>query len=374
MALSVGSFFIFVLVLGVLIFVHEFGHFITSKRLGVVVEEFGFGFPPRLLGVVKGDDGRWRWFWGQKAPKPEELGGQHTIYSLNWIPVGGFNRLKGEDDPTAPGSLAAASKKVRMVILLAGVTFNLIFAFLIFTLGFHLGWPDPNRVSIAEVAAGTPAAEAGLLPNDIIVSAEGTDITAPTQLSQITYAHLGQPVNLVVKRGDQTLAITVTPRTQWPTGQGPMGIVMGQPLMTDLTWPQAATRAAQEIYSQFALLVHLPGQLIRGEVSAQVARPIGLVGMNDLTRAVVQQSEQVNALYPILDLIGLLSVGVAISNLLPLPGLDGGRIVFVLLEAVRGRRIDPRREGMVHLAGMAVFLVLMVIITYQDIVSPIVPR
>ena len=372
MALSVGSFFVFVLVLGVLIFVHEFGHFITSKRLGVVVEEFGFGFPPRLLGVVKGADGRWRWFWGQKAPKPEELGGPHTIYSLNWIPVGGFNRLKGEDDPTAPGSLAAAPKKVRMVILLAGVTFNLIFAFLIFTIGFHLGWPD--RVSIAEVAADTPAAQAGLLPNDIIVSAEGTDIHLGAQLSQITYGHLGKPVNLVVKRGDQTLAITVTPRTQWPTGQGPMGIVMGQTLVTDYTWLQAATRAAQEIYFQFDLLIHLPGQLVRGEVSTQMARPIGFVGMNDLTRQAVQASEQVNALYPLLDLIGLLSVGVAISNLLPLPGLDGGRIVFVLLEAVRGRRIDPRREGMVHLAGIAAFLILMVIITYQDIVSPIVPR
>jgi regulator of sigma E protease len=372
MALSVGSFFLFVIVLGVLVFVHELGHFLTSKWLGVHVEEFGFGFPPRLLGVVKDAEGKWRVFWGPKAPKPEVLGGPRTIYSLNWIPVGGFVRPQGEDNPGVSGGLAAAPKRVRLIIMAAGATFNLIFALLIFTVGFHLGWPD--RVYIDTVVADTPAAQAGLQSKDVIVRAAGTDIHYPTQLSEITYGHLGQPVSLTLKRGDQTVTATVTPRTQWPSGQGPMGIVMGQTLVTNYTWPEAAVRAGQEIYFQFDQLIHLPGRLLRREIPAEAARPVGLVGMNDLTRVAVQASEQANALYPIIQLIGAISVALAITNLLPLPALDGGRIVFVLLEAVRGRRIDPNYEGMVHMAGLVALLILMVVITYQDIFFPIVPR
>jgi regulator of sigma E protease len=372
MALSVGSFFIFIIVLGVLVFVHELGHFLTSKWLGVPVEEFGFGFPPRLVGMVKDAEGKWRVFWGQKVPKPEVLGGQRTIYSLNWIPVGGFVRPQGEDNPNVVGGLAAAPKRVRLVVLAAGSTFNLIFALFIFTVGFRLGWPD--RVYIDSVATDTPAAQAGLQPQDVILRAENTDIHYPTQLSEITYGHLGQPVQLVLRRGEQTVNITVTPRTQWPSGQGPMGIVMGQTMVTNYTWLESAARASQEIYFQFDQLIHLPGRLLRREVPVEAARPVGLVGMNDLTRVAVQASQQVNALYPLLQLIGAISVALAITNLLPLPALDGGRIVFVLLEAVRGRRLDPNYEGMVHLAGLVALLILMVFITYQDIFYPIVPR
>jgi len=372
MALSVGSFIIFVVVLGVLIFVHEFGHFITSKWLGVHVEEFGFGFPPRLVGIVKDAEGKWRVFWGQKVPKPEVLGGPRTIYSLNWIPVGGFVRPQGEDNPGVPGGLAAAPKKVRLMVLAAGATFNVIFALLILTIGIHLGWPD--RVFVSAVVPDSPAAQAGLQSKDVIVSAEGTTIYDPSQLSTITYGHLGQPLSLALKRGDQTLTTVVTPRTQWPSGQGPMGIEMGQGLVTDYTWPQSVVRAGQEIYLQFDQLIHLPGQLLRREVPMEVARPVGLVGMYDLTRTVVQVSEQVNALFPIFKLIGAISVALAITNLLPLPALDGGRIVFVLIEAVRGRRVDPAQEGMIHMAGLLVLLILMAVITYQDIFYPIVPR
>ncbi len=153
-----------------------------------------------------------------------------------------------------------------------------------------------------------------------------------------------------------------------------MGIEMGQGLVTNYTWPQSVMRAGQEIYLQFDQLIHLPGQLLRREIPVEVARPVGLVGMYDLTRTVVQVSEQVNALFPIFKLIGAISVALAITNLLPLPALDGGRIVFVLIEAIRGRRVDPAQEGMIHMAGLLVLLILMVVITYQDIFYPIVPR
>ena len=125
---------------------------------------------------------------------------------------------------------------------------------------------------------------------------------------------------------------------------------------------------------QFQVLIELPARIIQGQIPLSTVRPIGVVGLNDLTTDAIATAQAINQWFPVLQLIGLVSVALATTNLLPLPALDGGRIVFVLIEAVRGRRIDPAREGMVHLVGMAMLLVLMVVITYQDIVNPIIPR
>ena len=376
MALSVGSFIIFVAVLGVLVFVHELGHFLVTRWWGVHVEEFGFGIPPRLAGVVRGADGKRHFFWGQNAPKPEVLGGPATIYSLNWIPVGGFVRPQGEDNPGVSGGLAAAPKRARLSVMLAGPAFNLIFAFLVFTLGYSLGWPKIGEtgVQIMGVATGSPAEAVGLQVDDVVQTVDGQTITPSTFISY-THDHLGQPIVLGLQRNGAALSLTITPRTTWPSSEGPMGIEIAQPYsVVSYPLPQAMVQSVGEIYTQFDQLIHLPGALLRQQVPIQAARPIGLVGMNDLTRLAVRASEQANALYPIIQLIGAISVALAITNLLPIPGLDGGRILFVLIEAVRGRRMDPSREGMVHMAGLLVLLMLMVVITYNDIFNPIFPR
>ncbi|MGH2523691.1 MAG: M50 family metallopeptidase [Anaerolineales bacterium] len=372
-----GSFVIFLLVLSGLVFVHELGHFVVARYFKIHIEEFGIGFPPRLVGFVRDAEGKLRVFFGMKAPKAADPsassgGGPRTIYSLNAIPLGGFVRPTGEDDPLVPGGLASAPKRARIAVLAAGPGFNLIFAFLIFVAGFRLGWPD--RVYVDSVAPGSPAEQAGLQAKDVILRADGNDIHYPQQLSQVTYSHLGQPVEIVVDRNGQSLTLNVTPRTQWPEGQGPMGITMGRSLVTNYTLPQAIGRAGREIAYQFEYLIHLPGQLIRQQIPVEAARPCGPVCLNDLTREAVSAAQEVNALFPILQLIGLVSVALAITNLLPLPALDGGRILFVLIEVVRGRRLDPAREGMVHLVGLVMLLALMIVITYQDIVNPIIPR
>jgi regulator of sigma E protease len=369
---GVGSFFIFLIVLGGLVFVHELGHFLTAKRLGIHVEEFGLGFPPRLIGLVRGANGRWRVFFGHKAPRPAELGGPRTIYSINAIPLGGFVRPVGEDDPLAPGGLAAAPKLHRILVLGAGSTFNLLFAFLIFVIGFRLGWPD--RVVVNRVVPGTPAAVGGLLPEDVVLSANGKDIHYSNQLSDVIYGSRGRPVDLVVQRGSQRLTLSVTPRTEWPSNEGPMGIEMRPDIVANYSWPQAAVRAAQELGYQFQVLLELPGRLLRQEIPLQAVRPIGVVGLNDLTREAVSTAQAIDQWFPVLNLIGLVSVALATTNLLPLPALDGGRILFVLIEAVRGRRVDPAREGLVHLVGMVMLLAIMAVITYQDIFNPIIPR
>ena len=369
---GIGSLVVFALVLGGLIFVHEMGHFLAAKRLGVHIEEFGFGFPPRLVGVVRDAQGKWRVVWGRKRLTPAELGGPRTIYSLNAIPLGGFVRPTGEDDPLAPGGLAAAPKRVRIAVLSAGSVFNLIFAFVVFVFSFRMGWPD-GRVIVAEVSPGSPAEAAGLAVGDAVIQAGGTDIIDTGDLSGVTYNNLGEPIVLVIERNGARSEVTLTPRTEWPEGQGPMGITMDREIV-HYGWGQAVVRAGEEMWNQFQALVLLPGRLISGEVPLAVARPIGIVGLNDLTREAVGRAQDVNQLYPVLQLIGLVSVALATTNLLPIPALDGGRILFVLIEAIRGRRLDPAREGMVHVVGMLVLLALMVVITYQDIFNPVFPR
>ena len=369
---GIGSVFVFVLILGVLIFIHELGHFVTAKRLGIHVEEFGFGFPPRLVGLVRNASGRWRLVVGPRNPSAAELGGRRTIYSLNAIPLGGFVRPAGEDNPNVAGGLASAPKRVRVAVLAAGSLSNLAFAFLIFAVGFRVGWPD--RVVVNTVQPETPAAQAGLQAEDVILEANGRDIHYTYQLSDITYSHLGQAIPLVLGRGGNRLEVTLTPRTEWPSGQGPMGIEMRPDLVTNYSWPQAIGRAGQELIYQFQVLIELPAKIIKQQVPLESVRPIGVVGLNDLTRDAVTAAQEINQWFPILQLIGLVSVALATTNLLPLPALDGGRILFVLIEAVRGKRLDPAREGMVHLVGMLMLLVLMAVITYQDIFNPIVPR
>jgi regulator of sigma E protease len=374
---SIGSFLIFIVVLSGLIFVHEFGHFLAAKRLGVHIEEFGFGFPPRLFGVVRDATGKLRIVKGMKSPSVAELGGPRTIYSINAIPVGGFVRPAGEDDPLAPGGLAGASKRVRFAVLMAGPVFNLVFAFFVFVLGFMLGWPEavPNRVEIVSVIAGAPADAAGLREGDIVVKMDAETIESTDEASAYIHSHLGQAVRVTIERAGQVQQLTVTPRSVFPDGQGPTGIVLGTPYtVVHYSLPQASARAAEELGTQFRLLFELPGRILRREVPLETVRPIGVVGLNDLTREAVSTAREINQWFPVLQLIGLVSVALATTNLLPLPALDGGRILFVLIEAVRGRRVDPTREGMVHLVGMIMLLLLMVIITYQDIFNPIVPR
>ncbi len=380
--LSSNGLLTFLLVIGGLIFVHELGHFLAARRTGVRVEEFGIGFPPRLLGAARDSAGRWHLFWfnnrpdrrratgpdpeGLSLPRPAgpRLG---TVYSLNLLPLGGFVRPAGEDDPGVAGGLAAASKRARLLVLSAGVLMNLLAAAAIFAVGFKLGWPD--RVGIAAVVAGTPAEAAGLQVGDVILSAGGVEIHDPGQLVNQTHRHLGQPMSLSLQRGEGYLQVTLTPRTEYPSGQGPMGIEMQPLLVQNYTWPQALVRGTQEVGYQLRQIATLPGRIASGELPLAVARPVGLVGIYDLTGQAVDAVQVTDQWFYLIQLVGAISVALAITNLLPLPALDGGRIVFVLLEAVRGRRISPEREGFVHAMGFLVLLALMLLINGQELLA-----
>lgn len=369
------SLLIFMLILSGLVFVHELGHFLAARLLGVHVEEFGLGFPPRALGLVRDKDNKWRVFFGLKAPPADVLGGPKTIYSLNWLPIGGFIRPAGEDNPDIPGGLAAAPKLTRLAVLAAGSTFNLIFALLVFAIAFRI---NSTVVGIAHVEPESPAAAAGLQAGDIVLKVNNTAIRYIIDLQDIVAENLGQPIEMVIKRGEQEIALTATPRTldQIPPNQGALGVTLSREMFIGpgLSWPQAIGRAFEELWLQFRQVITLPSRVLRGQISAELARPVGPVGMYQMTDAVVEVSQANNTWFPLVQYVGLISIALGITNLLPLPALDGGRILFVLFEAVRGRRVDPAREGMVHLVGMMMLLALMVFITYQDIVNPAFTR
>ena len=348
---SVPGWLITVLFLGSLIFIHELGHFLVARATRVKVAEFGLGYPPRLLKLF-------------------HQGG--TLFSLNAIPFGGFVRLAGEDDPRVPDGFASAGRGIRAAVLLGGVAANLLTAFIVFTFGFKIGWPD--RVAVASVASGSPAMAAGLQPGDIILRADTQVIHQPEDLSTLTYSSLGKPILVEVGRGSQRLDLSITPRTSWPATQGPMGIEMQAQVVNNYSWPQAVQRSGETIDQQAWLIVTLPIKLIQGQIAPDQARPVGVIGIYDLTVRTVQAAQQTDQWVILLQWAGLISTALALGNLLPIPALDGGRLLFVAIEAVRGRRVSPEREQAVHAIGFVLLVGLMLYISYLDLVHPILPR
>ena len=362
----------FAIIIGGLIFLHELGHFLAAIKLGVKVKEFGLGFPPRLVGTAIDKTGKRRWFFG-KAPNDIE----GMIYSLNWLPVGGFVRPAGEDDPAVPDGLAASPKLTRFAVLAAGPAMNLLVGVIVFAIAYATGWPQyTNRVRIVGIVQGAPAAVSGVKANDIVLSANGETVDYESgRLSEITRENLGKTVELVIERGGEQLTITVVPRTEWPENQGPMGIALDQEwsLITQ-PLPQAVTSGVAQVGIQIRETFMMPVRLIAGQIQAAEVRFVSIVGIKQINDAVVETAVEAQSWFPILQFTGMITVALALTNLLPLPALDGGRILFVFIEALRGRRVDPLREGYVHVFGMLALLALMLVMVINDILNPVVAR
>jgi regulator of sigma E protease len=340
----------FVPILSVMMFVHELGHFITARLSGITVLEFGFGLPPRL--------------WGFKR--------NGVIYSINWIPFGAFVKMLGEEDPTAPGSFASKPRGIRAIVLSAGSGMNFLLAVLAFSMVYIVGVPGvppDGAVQLAEVAADSPGAAAGLQPGDVIVSFDGRPVNVQT-FREATQTHLDRPVVLEVRRGDQTSTVTLTPRGNPPQGQGAIGVVLAGGLVR-LNPVAAVGQGFVQTLRAIGATLSVPKMLLEGSLAPSDARLIGLVGMAQATSQTVSYVVDTGFWYPLFVLTGLFSAGLSIANMLPIPALDGGRLFFVLLEWIRGRRIPPEREAAYHFVGIVVLLTLMVIISFNDLLSPL---
>jgi len=346
----------FIFVFGLIVFVHELGHFLVAKRVGVEVEEFGFGYPPRLVKLFT-----WK----------------GTEVTLNWIPFGGFVRLTGETDDGEPGGMMAAPKWKRLLILLAGATMNFILGILLLIFLYNVVNPaDPSKILVMEVAAGSPAQTVGLQPGDLVVKLGDYAIDSTDAMVSATSEYLGQEVTLTYIRDGVEHTGVVTPRANPPEGQGAIGFVMSHPEI-ELNFGQSIGMAFETFWEQVKTTVSLPYNYIKGKIAPDEARVIGLKGIYDLfsNAAEVDQSnaEATNEVLPItrLSLVSMLSIAIGITNLLPIPALDGGQIFFLLIEAVTRKRIPPQVANAINSAFFILLMALFAFINIRDFVNPI---
>jgi len=340
---------IFIAVIGVLLLGHELGHLLAAKASGVRVEEFGIGFPPKLAVLF-----HWR----------------GTRFTLNAIPLGGFVRPIGEDDPTIPGGLAAASKRVRALVILAGPLANILLAVTAFTAAYRFAAPDLARVLITRVAQDSPAQAAGIHPGDIVLAVDEEPVQGFESMQKAISARLGTETDLRVKRDGQTLTVTLVPRASPPEGEGPIGVTLGNPTK-GVGWSEAFSLGVSSFRLQLTEMIHLPSRLIRGEVAPEAARVTGLKGIYDMMAWAGEIDRNAQRPFLTLNLVGIISAGFAFANLLPIPALDGGRLMFVAFEMVFRRRLIPRHEGLAHAVGFILLLAVMIYVNLQDFVNPI---
>ena len=426
-----------IVVLGPIILIHELGHFFLAKLAGVRVEEFGLGYPPRMLKLWRGkgyleigtarvvipsqfqippgayvgarvdavvhrhDDGtlvlrhlaaldsdgdgpgHGLEVTSESAGEELHLRGEldelerGTLYSLNWLPMGGFVKLTGEEDPSDPHSLAAQPKRWRVAVLAAGAVLNIVVALMLLVGAYTAGFPDKWQVEVTDVQPGTPAEAAELQPRDVIMAADGERIEDGMEhLRRIIRAAPEQTIELTVLRGKETLALAATPERA-SDGYGFLGIQMSpwpdRSALRHYRLPDALDASVNDIFSAIVATVQVPARLAQGDITPQEARPASMVGISGVLAFTLQQSIEWGLAFPVLQTAALISLALGLTNLLPLPALDGGRILFVLIEAVRGQRIAPEREAVIHFVGLAILVGLMALVMLQDLVDPIIP-
>jgi len=346
----------FVAALAALIIIHELGHFLVAKFFKVEIEEFGLGFPPRAATLF-------------------EAGG--TKFTLNWIPLGGFVRPKGENDPDVPGGLAAASPWVRLAVLFAGPFANLMTGVILYAIVFtNLGSPISNKVLVADVAENSPAQMAGLRPGDLILQVNDQQINSTTALEREIRASLDETTLIVLERNGENIETTLVPRSNPPEGEGAIGIMMGHPTQP-ISFPSALPMGFVAVYDHSITILSFPGKIIRGELSPEEGRVVGFKGMYDIYSEI--RTGEVMPAIPVLVSVMLFFTTITISlgllNLLPIPALDGGRILFTLPEIILRKRIPPHYENVINLVSFALLILLLLYVNLQDFINPVeIPR
>ena len=376
-------------ILGALVLFHELGHFATAKLFGIKVLEFGFGFPPKLFGIPY----------------------RGTIYSINLIPLGGFVRMLGEEDPTDPESFARQSVGKRMIVLAAGSAMNLILPVIIFTVLFTLPHETllGGSVTITSVAPNSPAQEARLRAGDVILSVDGEVVISPSELIDLAKNKGGQPIVLSVRKASgvtglstspefaTTQTVSVVPRTKPPRlkvveevtdpqtqvsvadasrydsrlevgdtmTQGAIGVMIGLSnakfgMTTEPVW----TAVVSSVKTIWAVLSFTWSGIADGITTRTNPGIAGPVGIAQATGEIVEEG----GFSQVYQMAAILSISLGVLNMLPIPALDGGRFLFVVIEWLRrGKRVSPKKEGLVHLVGFAVLIGLILVITFFDI-------
>jgi len=325
-----------ILVFGVLILVHELGHFIVAKSVGIKVYEFAIGMGPLLFSREKGG----------------------TKYSLRLFPIGGYNKMAGMEpgDEDNPSGFNKKSLSQRIAVISAGSIMNILLALVLFIFVFAvIGVPSQDNI-VGEVTKNSPAAEAGILPGDRITAIDGEKIENWNEMVDIIHNKPGETITLRVLRDDTEITVTATPVLDTKNNIGLIGIKQSR--QRSGLFEAVALGVKNTIAITVAIFVGLV-QMIAGKIPAEVAGPVGIVSM----LGNVAQFGLGN----ILNFLGLLSLNLGLINLFPIPALDGSRLIFLSIEGVRGKPLDPQKENLIHLVGFALLIMLMLFITYQDI-------
>ena len=338
----------FIIILSILVLVHELGHFLVARKFGIKVEEFGFGYPPRI--------------WGKKIGE--------TIYSINWLPFGGFVRMLGEDshaqvenEKDVKRAFFNQKKRVRVAVLLAGVVMNFLLGVVLFgAIYTKIGIPEKvDYLVVTGVAEGSPAKKAGLKVDDKILNVAGIQ-----EFIDDVNNHRGEEYELELD-GERKLVVVPRTKEETPEGEGSLGVAISnvdmvmypylqRPFRGMLTGLKEAMAWGRDIFDSLSLMIV---RLFKGDVPKDVA---GVVGIYQISKDVSKEG-----LLAILQFMAILSINLSILNLLPIPALDGGRLLFIAIETLIRKRVKPEVEQVIHLVGIVVLIGLMVLVTVGDV-------
>ena len=354
--------FTFILVISILIISHESFHFIVAKKTNLVVEEFCIGYPPRIFKKKKGD----------------------TTYSIGLFPGGGFVKIQGIDDPEKKEAYSFYSKslKARFFIVLAGVVANFLLAVILFSIGFSIGLPEAIKdeipvgardvgISIVEVAKNSPAEISGIKMGDKVLkirepeSGEEKEIKKVWDVKDFTERYPGQELVITLQRRNQTLEKKVIARENPPQDEGPIGIVMVKTARISYPWYKAILKGVENTFWLTKTTLEYIFKALKGAVVGKPLKGVELTGPIGIG-LLVSQMVNLGWIY-VLQFTAILSLNLAIINILPFPALDGGRLIFLFVESIRKHPINPKIENLVNNIGFAILLILMLIVSLQDI-------
>ena len=389
----IGTIILFVAILALLVLVHEWGHFIVARKSGMKVYEFGFGFPPRAFGMYKDPQtGKWVFVNGKgKNSLKETVGGEDRenpdefpsmLYSFNWLPLGGFVKIKGENGEESQDSDSFGAKKFwkKALTLVAGVVMNIVLAMAFLSIGLMIGLPvdsttldDPQAIVVEEpsviaqhIIQNSPAEAAGIKYGDKFVSISSVPIVTSVDLVSYIELHPNEESILTVIRGGEELSIAIIPEVLSDEDSMPrIGIDLADAGVVRYPWYIAIWKGVigallgfVNIFIAFYILIK---NLILGNgLAFAVSGPVGI--------AVVVGDSARLGLAHLINVTAMLSLSLAVINILPIPALDGGRLLFVVIERIFKKPVPLKYEQMAHTLGFMLLMILIVVVTWRDIV------
>lgn len=406
---------LFILILSLLVFCHELGHFVSAKKFGMKVDEFGFGFPPRFLGISRGHKEErkilekteeiliekdeinpledketvidiikekeeiyskpsWKFVWGDK-----EVCQEQTIYSINWIPIGGFVKIHGESGGPKDDQKSFSNRPVwqRFIVLVSGVFMNFVFAAVLLSIGFLVGLPSvvddglssaarqsSEKIQVLSVAANSPAERAGISSGDEIVSIDDKFFNSEEAARSYIKSRSGEEVGFLLKRGPDFLKVSATAEILPTYNEKAIGVGLIKTALVSYPWYLAIIKGVEEtviftgeVFLAFGNL--LWNLIIHQSLTVDLAGPVGIAVMTG-------QAAALGIVY-LLQFAAILSINLAVVNILPFPALDGGRLLFLLIEKIRRRSVSEKLETLVHNLGFFFLISLVVLVTFRDL-------